>query len=174
MSENAVKLISLLNENLLEIGDLKNIVEYPYTNNGKLKYRFDIEGGDKVDVTFTLLTPLEVLRVDTPPIIDKSKIEYYFSLGYSIGGISTQAKKSNIREILKIMKTITKIIEKFKTHFPKSAIMIFEENKQEELGLVKGQKSILYKSVISQNLPKGYISGPVKFNKIEGIIIAPK
>lgn len=174
MSTNAIKLISLLNENLLEIGDLKNITDYSYNSNGKLSYSFNTDEGDKVDVRFTLLTPLEISRVNTPPIIDRSKIEQYFNLGYSIGGISTQARKSNIRGLLKIIKTITKIIEEFRVYFPNSAVMIFEENKNKELGIVSGQKSLLYKATISHNIPSNLISRPVKYGGIKGIIISPK
>lgn len=174
MSVNVIKLMSLLNENLLEVGDLKNIIDYSYTSNGKLNYSFDTDEGDKVDVRFTLLTPLEISRISTPPIIDRSKIEQYFNLGYSIGGISTQARKSNIREILKIIKTITKIIEEFRIYFPNSAMMIFEENKNKELGIFSGQKSLLYKATISYNILSDLISRPVKYGEIEGIIISPK
>jgi len=174
MSENSIQLVSLLNENLLEIGDLKNIIDYSYTSSDKLKYNFNTDEGGKVDVRFTLLTPLEILRVNTPPIIDRSKIEQYFNLGYSIGGISTQARKSNIGEILKIIKTITKIIEEFRVYFPNSAIMIFEENKNQELGIFSGQKSLLYKATISYNIPSDLISRPIKYGEIEGTIISPK
>ena len=66
MSVNAIRLMSLLNENLLEVGDLKNIIDYSYTSNGKLKYSFDTDEGDKVDVQFKLLTPLEISRISTP------------------------------------------------------------------------------------------------------------
>jgi hypothetical protein len=174
MSNNTIKLLTLLNENLLEIGDLKNIESYSISKDTKLKYHFISEDEDRVDVNFTLLTPLEVSRIDIPSIINIGKIDYYFNLGYSIKGISSQAKKSNISELLKIIKTILKIVEDFKKTYSNSAILIFEENKDETLGITKGQKSPLYQSVVNQNLPTNHTSKNVIYNGVEGLIITPK
>jgi hypothetical protein len=174
MSKNAIKLFTLLNENLLEIGDLKNIIPYPITKIRNNKYKFEIGEGDIVDVAFTLVPKNIECLIDTAPIINKEKITSYYNLGYSIKGFSTQAKKTNIKELLKITSTISEIVKEFILTHPNSSIMIFEENKKEELGFTSGQKNLLYKSVISQNLPTEYLSGPVEFNKIEGLIIAPK
>lgn len=174
MSKNAINLLTLLNENLIEIGDLKNIVPFIINKVKNDKYQFKIEKGDIVDVLFTLVPTNVHHLIDTPSIIDKEKIENFYNLGYSIKGISTQAKKTDVRELLKIMSTIMEIVKEFIKRNPNSSIMIFEENKKEELGLILGQKSLLYKSIISQNLPSGYLSSPVEFNKQEGLIIAPK
>lgn len=174
MSKNAIKLLTLLNENLLEIGDLKNITPYNINKVREDKYKFEIEEGDIVDVIFTLIPTNVYHLIDTPSIIDKEKIESFYNLGYSIKGFSTQAKITDIKELLKIMSTIMSIVKEFIQKHPNSSIMIFEENKKEELGFTSGQKSLLYKSIISQNLLSGYLSGPVEFNKQEGLIIAPK
>lgn len=174
MSVNVIKLMSLLNENLLEIGDLQNIVPYKINQIRDDRYKFEIENGDIVDVMFTLLSKEEASFLKTAPIINKEKISNYYNLGYSIKGFSTQAKTTDIRELLKLVATLLEIVKKFIRINPTSSILIFEENKKEELGFIKGQKSLLYKSVISKNLPLGYLSGPVEYNKIEGLIIAPK
>jgi len=174
MSKNAIKLITLLNENLLEIGDLKNITPYTINKVREDKYKFEIEEGDIVDVMFTLIGESEVEYIDLAPIFKKSQLKKFYNLGYSIKGVSTQAKTSNIQELLKIMSTLMVIVKGFLENKEDTCILIFEENKDESLGFTKGQKGLLYKSLISQNLPKGYISGPAKFVNIEGLIISPK
>lgn len=174
MSVNVIKLMSLLNENLLEIGDLKNITPYNISKIKDDKYKFEIEKGDVVDVKFTLIGESGVGNIDLAPIFKKSQLKKFYNLGYSIKGISTQAKTTNIQELLRIMSTLMFVVKDFLGNREDTCILIFEENKDESLGFTKGQKGLLYKSLISQNLPKGHISGPAKFLDIEGLAISPK
>ena len=174
MSKNTIKLMSLLNENLLEIGDLANILPYSFSSTREGKYVIDIEDGDKVDVLFSKVGEDEREYVRVAPIFKKPEINDFFNLGYSIKGISTQAKESNVKELLKIMSTIMLITREFLKGRELTCILLFEENKKESLGYTSGQKSLLYKSVVSQNLPNGYISGPAEFMGIKGIAIGPK
>lgn len=174
MSKNIIKLMSLLNESLLEIGDLKNIQSYPFSSARKGRYVIDIEDGDKVDVIFSKVGEDERQYLRVAPIFKKSEINDFYNLGYSIKGISTQAKESNVKELLKIMSTLMLITKDFLKGKELTGILLFEENKKESLGYTSGQKSLLYKSVVSQNLPSDYISGPAKFMGIKGIVIGPK
>lgn len=174
MSKNTIKLMSLLNENLLEIGDLANISPYPFSVARKGKYVIDIEDGDKVDVLFSKVEKNERMYVRVAPIFKKSEIKDFYNLGYSIKGVSTQAKESNVKELLKIMSTLMLITKEFLKGRELTCILLFEENKKESLGYTSGQKSLLYKSVVSQNLPNRYISGPAEYGGIKGIVIGPK
>jgi hypothetical protein len=88
MSKNAIKLMSLLNENLLEIGDLANIQPYPFSSARKGEYVIDIEDGDKVDVVFSKVGEDERKYVRLAPIFKKSEVNDFYNLGYSIKGIS--------------------------------------------------------------------------------------
>jgi len=174
MSINVIKLTSLLEEHLLEIGDLKNITPYNINNRGDTRYKFEIEDDNIVDVIFSKIGKSEVENIDLAPIFKKSQLKGFYNLGYSIKGISTQAKFSNTRELLKIMATLMEVVKDFLEGKELICILIFEENKDESLSFAKGQKSLLYKSIISQNLPKGYISGPAKFTNVDGLAISPK
>ena len=174
MSKNAIKLMSLLNENLLEIGDLANIQPYPFSSARKGEYVIDIEDGDKVDVVFSKVGEDERKYLRLAPIFKKSEVNDFYNLGYSIKGISTQAKESNVKELLKIMSALMLITKEFLKGKELTGILLFEENKKESLGFTSGQKSLLYKSVVSQNLPSGYISGPAEFMGVNGIVIGPK
>lgn len=174
MSKNVIKLTSLLNENLLEIGDLKNIIPYNVNKVRGDKYKFEIEEGGIIDVMFTLIVESQVEYIDLAPIFKKSQLKKFYNLGYSIKGISTQAKTTNIQELLRIMSTLMVVVKDFLENKEATCILMFEENKDESLGFIKGQKNLLYKSIISQNLPERYISGPAKFVNIEGLAISPK
>ena len=174
MSDNAIKLIPLLVENLLEIGDLKNIEPYLIKKIRSNKYKSIIGNEDTLDVVFTEVPDKLYSNIKFAPIFNRNKITKFYNLGYSIGGISTQAKRSNIQELLRIVATLGKVFIDFINSNSDCAIMIFEENKDETLGFTEGQKSPLYRAAISQNLPTGYISGPVEFSGVSGIIIAPK
>jgi hypothetical protein len=174
MSTSAIKLLSLLAENLVEYGDLKNIQPYNFSKKSNVHYQFTSENGSNVDVKFTTLTSLEIQFTKIPPIIDKNKISSYFNVAYEVDGTAVQAKTSNISELLRIMKTTVSIVDNFLNDNKNAAILIFEDNKKPELGFSKGQKSLLYNAVISQNLPSGYTSREVSFVDAQGLIIAPK
>lgn len=174
MSKNVISLLNLLNESLLEIGDLKNIKPYTFNKIRNDKYEFTIENEDKIDVIFTRISKDLEEFIFLAPIFKKELIKDFYNLGYSIKGISTQAKKTDVKELLKVMSTLMGIVQDFLREKKLTSVLIFEENKKESLGFIKGQKSLIYKSIISQNLPNGYISGPVKYAGIEGLIISPK
>lgn len=174
MSTSAIKLLSILSENLMEYGDLKNIKPYSFKQKDTLTYTFDSEKGSTVDVIFTKLNALEVQHTKIPKIIDKKKISSYFNIGYKVEGVGSQAKKSNFKELLRIMKTTTDIVDDFLSKNNGAALLVFEENKNPELGYSTGQKSLLYNAIVSQNLPSGYTSREVSFMGAQGLIIAPK
>jgi len=158
----------------MEYGDLKNIEPYSFSQKDATNYTFDSEEGSKVDVIFTKITALEVKYTKIPKIIDKEKISSYFNLGYKVEGVGSQAKKSDLKELLRIMKTITTVVDDFLGKNNGAALLVFEENKNPQFGYVKGQKSLLYNAVINQNLPSGYTSREVSFMDAQGLIIAPK
>lgn len=174
MSTKAIKLMSLLSENLLEYGDLKNIKPYEFDSKGELAYEFNSEDDSTVLVTFTKLNDLEIKHTKIPSIIDKKKISSYFNIGYKVDGSVTQGKKSSLSELLRIVKTITEIIDVFLSKNKNAALLVFEDNKDPGLGFSKGQKSMLYQAVINQNLPSGYTSREAYVMDIEGLVIAPK
>lgn len=174
MSTSAVKLLSLLAENLVEYGDLKNIQPYGYTKKSNIHYYFTSENDSSVDVKFTELNSLEIQYTKIPSIIDKKKISSYFNVAYEVDGTAVQAKISNISELLKIMKTTVSIVDEFLIGNKNAALLVFEDNKKPELGFNKDQKSLLYNAVINQNLPSGYTSRIVSFVDAQGLILAPK
>lgn len=174
MSTNTIKLLSLLSENLMEYGDLKNIEPYSFVQKDSSNYTFDSEEGSNVDVIFTKITELEVKHTKIPKIIDKKKISSYFNLGYKVQGVESQAKKSDFKELLRIMKTITIVVDDFLGKNNGAALLVFEQNKNPKLRNYKGQKSLLYNAVITQNLPSGYTSREVSFMDAQGLIIAPE
>lgn len=174
MSTSAIKLLSLLSENLMEYGDLKNIEPYSFNQKDALTYTFNSEEGSNVDAIFTKITPLEVYSTKIPEIIDKKKISSYFKIGYKVEGVGSQAKKSDLMELLRIMKTITIVADDFIGKNNGAALLVFEENKNPKIGFIKERKSLLYHAIISQNLPSGYTSREVSFMDSQGLIISPK
>ena len=173
MSTRAFKLLTLLSENLLEVGDLANIQPYDKVetlSNGQ--YQFFSENGSTVDVMFVKMPSEYGQLIKSPQIINKKKITEYFNLGYSVDNQDTQAKKSNIRELLKIMKTISKITEEWLAKHKNCAILILETSKTNKI--TPGQKTLLYQAVISKNLPSNYTSVNIKFAGTQSLLIAPK
>lgn len=172
MSTNISSLVKLYEEYISEIGDLKNIKPYEYLR-GQTRYIFNTEGGDNVTVIFSKWgDEVDVLRY--PPAVDLSNMENFYNLGYSVEGITSQYKKSNIKELLRIMATISSITNDFLSKNKNTALLIFEENKDKSLEFSKGQKSLLYKAVISNNLPLEFKLNDVKLGQIKGMVIYPK
>lgn len=174
MSKKGIKLLTLLSENLLEYGDLKNIEPYSFEKKDNLTYEFESENDSTVEVVFTKLSELESSFTKFPPIVDRKKISSYYNIGYTVDDSVTQGKKSNISELLRILKTVTDIVDNFLKNNKNSALLVFEDNKDPQLGLTQGQKSLIYNAIINHNLPKGYTSREAFVGDIEGMVIAPK
>ena len=174
MSSRAIKLLTILSENLLEIGDLRNIQPYEYAKRGNDFYEFESEDESYVTVEFYRLSPKEVKDTKFAQIVNKSKIDSYYNLGYKVDGVGAQAKQSDVKELLKILKTVLIISNEFLSNNKKSAILIFEDNKNQSLGITKGQKTVLYRATIEQNIPPGMVSVPAYYKDTEGLIIGPK
>jgi hypothetical protein len=175
MSTKAYKLLTLLRENLLEVGDLDNISSYDKVETiSKGKYQFYSEDGSTVKVHFEKLTPAFAKLIKSPPIIDRSSIKEYYNLGYSVDNQDTQAKKSTIKELLRIMKTISVIVNEWLEINKNCAILILETSKKDSNKVGFGQKSLLYQAVISKNLPAGYLRREIKFAATDGILIGPE
>lgn len=175
MSTRAYKLLTLLRENLLEVGDLQNISSYSEVKTiSDSEYQFYSEDGSTVNVNFEKITPAYTQLIKSPPIIDKKNIKEYYNLGYSVDNQDTQAKKSTIKELLRIMKTISEIVNEWLVKNRNCAILILETNKKHPNKVGFGQKSLLYQAVISKNLPGGYLGREVKFAGTDGILIGPE
>ena len=112
---NLKNLKNIITESYInEIGDLKNIIPYNYVKLDTFNYHFESNVGD-VDVEVEKIPQSTKIK-----FVTKSQIfnEQYngqplYNISFTVDGLDTQAVKSNLSELNRIVKTVTIIIEKF-------------------------------------------------------------
>ena len=112
---NLGQLKNIISESYInEIGDLKNIIPYNYIKLDTFNYYFESNIGD-VDVEIERIPQSEEIKFVTKSQIFKQKYEgqQLYNISFTVDGIDTQAVKSNLSELNRIIKTVTIIIEKF-------------------------------------------------------------
>lgn len=171
MSTNVIKISQLLKELVNEVGDLTNIKPVPYD---LAKGSFIVDYLDKQyrgKVNFTRLDKKGLSLIKLPPIVDESKIETGYNIGYSIEGISSQAIKGDIKILLSILKAVSEIVAHHIIKQPDAIYFIFAESKT-EVGFNDPQKLKLYQHILGYNLPKGFRMGKAEIEGVaEGIFV---
>jgi hypothetical protein len=163
MSTKRLKLV------LSEIGDLQKIPIYPYKNN-----EFITDEGWKVKVG---LEPIPEDYMDGFNL--PSYIKHPHNVFYTIEGEGGQYTKSTYKELIKIIKTVSSIIEDELHENPKiDAILIMAENKDSYKSSWEAdpQKSKLYKAVVLARISKnfGWAIKNVEVGSIESFIMYKK
>lgn len=165
MSENVIKISTLLKEVIAEVGDLRNIEPVPYD---KGKGTFEIEYGGKQyrgKVTFTKLDQTSLGLLKLPAIVNTSNTKEGYNVGYSVEGVGTQALRSNLKVLLSVLKAVSLIAMDHILKFPNAIHLIFAESKT-EAGYNDQQKLAIYQQILGHNLPKGFRIGKAE---IEGV-----
>jgi hypothetical protein len=171
-----IKLLNLLNEILNEIGDLQNIESYEFDYN-PWESSFYTEDGDLV--IMRVENDTEILRNDleASKIFEKEKNEIY-NISFEVNGTITQAKKTSLKELIKILKTVSifaaEEIKRIDSNLPKDEKPIFvvgAQSKSEIIAMNDPQKFMLYTKIISNLLPSNYRKQDGKFENIPIILI---
>lgn len=162
------KLIIILTEVINEIGDLKNLEPYKYKISQDRGSFNVLKNDKKYPVKVTLSHWDEKFRnmLEFPPAAEASNKPIY-ALGYDINGDDTQVFSSDIRTLLRILKTVSEILEfhisKLKDQNPIFAIFATDKK---GAGYEDQQKLNLYRAILSQNIPQGWRMGYGKNNPL--------
>jgi len=175
----------LLTEVLNEVGDLKSIEPYQYTyssdyGGGREIYygNFTTSDGDEVLMTVEEVTDnvnvydREKKYLDKIPPVFKQGKELqgkdllFYEIVYSVEETTSQYRKTNVRELFRILKTVleftTQVIPKIvKEHGRQVIFTINSQAKHTENFEPSPQKDALYRSIILQNLPKDFRNAEV-------------
>lgn len=145
-----IKLASIYAEILKEVGDLNNIEGYPYEKDSDRFFHFSDSDGDYVEVAFELFED-DMLNSLNRKLPDGD----YYSVGYDVELNQSQHKKSDYRNLLRIIKTVVEITVKFvKEHPSLKGFIIFGTAKDMSVAVKQTdeQKDKLYKSVVYSKL----------------------
>lgn len=171
-----IKLLNLLNEILNEVGDLQNIKPYEFDYD-PWESSFYTEDGDLVvmrveDDTDKLRSVLNISKVF------EKDINTIYNLSFDINGETTQAKKSTLKELIKILKTVSifasEELQRINSGIPKNEkpILIIGAQSKTLKGLVNDpQKYQLYSKIISNILPSNYRMQDGKVENIPVMVI---
>lgn len=170
---STINLLELLRPMLKEIGDLKNIEPYDYGKVTGPHVEFKTEKGDKVEVSIKQIqinnnnTNKRSYKVQTDipnTIINKNKEQVFYNLGFSVNDSDTQARISDIKYLLKIIKTVIDIlsemiIETEKRNWDPDTIQyiytVIPVNKAGSFKTDK-QKEAFYYILLSKHMLPGY------------------
>jgi hypothetical protein len=171
MNINSLK--KIINESYIkEVGDLKNIDSYPYYNLGLNKWGFKTDFGETV-VMFSTFDPADWGYFEVRHN-DYDYSQEVINVSYAIEDVTSQIQKTNYRELLKIVKTVSMIIKEYIEKNSPYSILLFGDDKMGS-GMSDKQKNSLYLMTALQNLPTGYRISKSKIKdpsvSLEGYII---
>lgn len=154
---NKSNLLTLLNEIILEVGDLENInlIDYQKTHSGG-KFVTQIDGKDiRVSVNITKWPTSLNHQLEFPPIITPNP-NSIFNVGYSLEGEDTQFTKSSFKDLIYILKTVSEITKKqFLSKLDTNPTFIMFATDKKGEGYEDPQKLNLYRAILSKQLPTG-------------------
>jgi hypothetical protein len=152
-----VNLISLLTEIINEVGDFSNIEPYEY-NLTDIGGDFTIENKYKAKVV--IMEWGDNTEFKFPPIVENPSSRPIYNIGYEIEGSAEQFLRSNYKILIKILKTVSLIVEEhIKQLDSKNPIFTIFSTGKKGVGYEDPQKMILYKEILSKNLPSDYRIG---------------
>ena len=143
---------------LNEVGDLKNINPYSYnltSMGGEFKFEYN-EGEYKVNVKIEKIADDYKPLFKLPPASNIESDNYY-NIEYKVEGDDIQFVKTNYSILIKIMKTVSEIINKIIPKLGDKPILFVmasntKHNEDDDIRKLK-----LYTSVIINNLPPNWI-----------------
>ena len=152
MNINSLK--KLITESYIkEVGDLKNVDYYQSYQLSPNEWGFNTDFGE-VTVKFSYFDPAEWGHFEVRHN-DYDYSQDVINVSYAIEGVTSQIQKSNYRELLKIVKTVSIIIKNYIEENSPYSILLFGDDKKGS-GLSDKQKNSLYLMIALHNLPTGY------------------
>ena len=136
-----------------EVGDLKNIDYYQSYQLSPNEWGFKTDFGE-VTVNFFPFDPAEWDHFEVRHN-DYDYSQDVINVSYAIEDVTSQIQKSNYRELLKIVKTVSIIIKNYIEENSPYSILLFGDDKRGS-GLSDKQKNSLYLMTALQNIPTGY------------------
>lgn len=143
---------------LNEVGDLQNINPYSYKLNS-MGGEFSFEHNDEV---LNGSVKIEKIPDDYKPLFKlppTSNIESdnYYNVDYNIEGDDIQFKKTNYSVLVKVMKTVSEIINKTIPKLGEKPILFVMASNTKHSDDDDIRKLKLYTSVIDKNLPSDWV-----------------
>lgn len=169
------KLISILTEIITEVGDLQNIQPYEWSKISNNRYDFQVEFNEDTlrgSVIFNRLSQNDISLIKFNPVIQPENADAIQNVTYSIEGEGSQYLKSDFKLLIRVLKTVSDIVEYHIQSTSNTIFVIFEETKSERIG--SAQKSKIYQAIMTQNMLPGYRGSTVTYNNtITGYCISP-
>lgn len=165
----------------LEALDFSNIKPYEVSRDGTFETEFGngrvkmadytefVESGEHFEFPEVVTQSFDFYKRNKP---QHAKI---YNLFYTIDGLSSQAKKTSYKDLIKILVTVISYAKKFVEKEQPFGVMVFSQNKNVEDTIEQdSQKMSIYNRIITTNLPTGYSFSEVKVTNNTGKIIYRK
>jgi len=174
MKLDKFEVIRIIKETINEVMDFVNVNNYEYeihnstiSNNLSLIGLFKLDDGAIGNVYAEKIKPEEI---DIPPIFDKNKHEI-INIVYSINNVTKQYQKSELKVLIRVLKTVSTIVKDFiQKHEKENPIYILHAESKNDFELFDRQKRELYGMILSKQLPSYYRLSDGKFNNYPVVV----
>jgi hypothetical protein len=166
-----IKLIPILEQIVVEVGDLANISPYPVKNN-----MFITDEGWKVRIEFHKETSLSMKDMNINPKIYPPPV---YSVSYYIEENVSQHTKSDYKSLFKILKTVVDVCEDFiRKKKPNGLVMFAIHRDDSKMFYTDPAKTKIYRSIavnsIKKNIPEYTIVDVAPIETFPGIMLYNK
>lgn len=152
----------------MEVLDFNNIEEFEYKKVSNNHYKFK-SNNDIVDVHFDEFD-FDNQMFKVLPLIEPFNGRRLINVGYKFNNVETQSKKTNIRELLPVLKTVVKIIESYIKNNNPELISIFATGRESEMGS-DATKLKIYDLMITKHRPTNYGVSKINLDGDSGILL---
>lgn len=182
----------LLKEVLNEVGDLAGIKSYGFKyDRSSYEGKFLTSESDQVvmfiqDITDVVQEYEEFGLVKIPPVfrqtgksLSQNTDVAFFDIGYNVNGTDTQFRKTDLRQLVRILKTVLEfakvaVVDVMEDVGEKTVFIVSSQAKDTEESKPDPQKDALYRSIILQNLPPGFRTAELVIREKPAILFQKK
>jgi hypothetical protein len=158
----------LVKEIIQEVGDLRNVEPYKFNYVKTLHAgAFTIPEIGGVTMYIEDITH-DILLGELPPVFSPYANEI-FQIGYTVEGVGTQYKKTDYKQLIKILKTVLEFTKRavpdvLEKYGQGTIFGIASQAKDTEDFIPSPQKDALYRAIVLQNLPEGFRNVELNLN----------
>ncbi len=153
-----ILLSTIYEEILKEVGDLQNIEPYPFTVRGRLA-KVHTSGPEQIDIFYEEVSGY-IDMSSIPPVYNPENNKIV-SFTFDVNGVQTQFKKSNYKELIRILRTVAEFFKEvspsiLREYGDSTIFIIASQSKTSGEFLTDSQKDAIYYQILIKNLPNSF------------------
>lgn len=139
---------------LQEVLDYENIKSYQFDKINEFEFKFKTDDNSEIYIQFEEFNESEILEYFRFPETFSHKLKSVFNTAFSVDGIETQAKITDLSYTLPIFKTITQINVEFISKKNPDCVTVFATSRTGDG--IDAVKLRIWKLIATKHRPSGY------------------